>query len=54
MEIPRIDLASLPDLADATGLFGSMSDMAQAFTDDRVVIIMVFVYELVPPENLPF
>nr|WP_192895897.1 hypothetical protein [Parerythrobacter lutipelagi] len=54
MKLPKIDLASLPDLPGASGMFGTLSDLATAGTDDRVVVIMVFVYETVPPESLVF
>lgn len=49
MKLPSIDLSNLPDLDIATGLFGSLSDLATAASDDRVVIIMVFIYETIPP-----
>lgn len=51
MTLPQLDLDSLPDLDTVTGLFGSMSDLASATTDDRVVVIMVYVYEMIPPET---
>lgn len=47
MELPKIDLASLPGLDTAQGLFGSLSDVAQVGIDDRMVVLMTFVYELV-------
>ncbi|WP_164931273.1 hypothetical protein [Erythrobacter sp. HKB08] len=52
MNLPKIELSDIPDLDDAAGLFGTMSDVASAATDDRVVVIMVFVYETMPPEAL--
>jgi hypothetical protein len=52
MNLPSIDLSGLPDLDQLTGAFGSLSDLASASTDDRIVVIMVYVYEMVPPELL--
>jgi len=52
LTLPSIDLSSLPDLDRLTGTFGSLSDAAVASTDDRVVVIMVYVYDLIPPEAL--
>lgn len=51
MNLPTLDLDSLPDLASATGIFGSLSDFASATIDDRIVVIMVYVYETVPPDQ---
>ncbi|MGI8943581.1 MAG: hypothetical protein ACR2FJ_04985 [Qipengyuania sp.] len=50
MNLPKIDLDALPDLDTVTGVFGSLSDLATATVDDRVVVIMVYVYETVPPD----
>lgn len=52
MNLPAIDLASLPDLDTATGMFGSLSDQANAASDDRVVVLMVYIYETIPPDSL--
>ena len=52
MELPKIDIASLPGLVTATGLFGSLSAGSGPSVDDRIVVIMVELYELVPPEAL--
>lgn len=48
MQLPKIDIASLPDLDKVTGAFGSLSDLATAYTDDSIVAIMVYVYENLP------
>lgn len=48
MNLPRIDLDSLPGLDNVQGLFGSLSDLANASVDDRVVVLMVYIYELLP------
>ena len=49
MNLPKIDLESLPALDAVQGLFGSLSDLASATVDDRIVVLMVYVYEMVPP-----
>lgn len=48
MKLPQIDLSSLPDLDTVTGLFGSLSHHATAATDDRLIVIMVYIYETMP------
>lgn len=48
MNLPKIDISSLPDLDQLVGNFGSLSDIATAHTDDSIVAVMVFVYETVP------
>lgn len=48
MNLPSIDLSSLPGLDTVTGLFGSLV-AASATIDDRVVVIMVYIYEVNPP-----
>ncbi len=52
MNLPMIDLAALPNLDQVTGLFGSLSQYADGYTDDRIVIMMVYLYELMPPQSL--
>jgi hypothetical protein len=49
MDLPKIDLASLPVLDNVQGLFGTLSDIANASVDDRIVVLMVYIYELIPP-----
>ena len=49
MNTPIIDIASLPGLETAQGLFGSLAQ-ASAGYGDEVVAIMVYVYDVVPPE----
>ncbi|MBE5073517.1 hypothetical protein IM511_04280 [Erythrobacteraceae bacterium E2-1 Yellow Sea] len=51
MNIPKIDLSALPGLDVANGIYGSISQVAGTY-DDKVVAVMVYVYETVPPENL--
>ena len=52
MNLPTIDLSSLPGLEVATGLFGSMSALGGPTVDDRVVVVMTYLYEILPPEAL--
>lgn len=47
MNLPSIDLGSLPGLDTVTGLFGSLV-AATGTVDDRIVVLMVYVYETVP------
>lgn len=47
MELPKIDIADLPALDTATGLFGSLSN-AGAYSDDRIIILMVWLYDILP------
>lgn len=51
MEFPKIDLTSLPGLDVATGMFGSVSHFSPQASDDRVIILMVWIYEVMPPSN---
>ena len=49
MNLPKIDLSSLPDLQTLTGVFGSLTDLARGqSSDDSIVILMTFLYELNP------
>lgn len=48
MKLPKIDLASLPDLHTLTGLFGSMRTPEPGH-DDTVVILATIVFETQPP-----
>lgn len=52
LNLPSLDIASLPDLDTLTGVFGSVADGPSASHDDRIVIIMVYVYDAVPPEPI--
>ena len=52
MNFPTIDLSSLPALDKAAGMLGSLSDAATAASDDRVVIIMVYLHETVSEPTL--
>ncbi len=53
MNLPKIDLSSLPDLDTLTGLFGSLLHTTRiADSDDTIVILMTYLYELIPPRGL--
>ena len=51
MNLPKIDLASLPGLETAQGLFGSAAQLGATY-DDSIVAIMVYIYDTAPPEML--
>jgi hypothetical protein len=51
MNIPRINLDQIPGLDGAQALFGAVLQ-AEGPIDDRIVEIMVFLYEAMPPEAL--
>ena len=48
MNALKIDLASLPGLDTATGIFGSTAQAAATY-NDGVVATMVYIYDVVPP-----
>ena len=52
MNLPKIDLTSLPEHDTVAGLFGSLSASEGPTVDDRVVVIMTYIYEVAPPEAL--
>lgn len=49
MNLPKIDLSSLPDLDTLTGVFGSLAHQAQATSDDTIIIVMAFLYDTLCP-----
>ena len=50
MNLPKIDISSLPDLDTLTGVFGSLAYPLQAAkSDDTLLILMVFVYDTIKP-----
>lgn len=51
MEFPRISLDQIPGLDGAQALFGAVLQ-AEGPIDDRIVEIMVYLYEAMPPETL--
>ena len=50
MNLPKIDLASLPGLENAAGLFGSAMQSGATY-DDGIVAIMVYLYDTAPPDR---
>lgn len=48
MNIDTIALDQIPGLEGAQALFGSV--MQAGHLDDRIVDIMVYIYEIIPPE----
>lgn len=50
MNLPKIDLSSLPNLDTLTGMFGSLTDAIRGqYTDDSLIALMTFVYDTWPP-----
>ena len=51
MNLPKIDISALPDLDTLTGLFGSVFEPAKVSgtVDDTIIILMTFVFEILPP-----
>ena len=48
MDLPQIDISTLPELADATGIFGSQHNQSpSASSDDTLIWLMTYLYELV-------
>lgn len=46
MNLPKIDIASLPGIDQVTGLFGSLVASGNGGTmDDPIIVIMVYVYD---------
>jgi len=51
MNFPKIELDQLPGLEGAQALFGSVLQ-AGGQSDDRIVDIMVYLYDIIPPQTL--
>jgi hypothetical protein len=49
MQLPKIDLSALPDLDSLTGMFGSLPRIDGGWSDDTLIVIMVFVYDTIKP-----
>jgi hypothetical protein len=48
MNLPKIDLSTLPDLETLTGVWGSLMYPLQSLqSDDTIIAMMVFVYDVV-------
>ena len=45
MNLPKIDISSLPGIDQANGLFGSLVASGGS-TDDTIIVIMVYVYDV--------
>lgn len=52
MQLPKIDLASLPSLDTVTGMFGSLASGGSPGSDDTVIILMTYLYEILPTDGL--
>lgn len=50
MNLPKIDISSLPDLDVLTGMFGSIMhfDPGLAASNDMIIVLMVYLYEVLP------
>jgi hypothetical protein len=47
MNLPKIDISTLPDLDTLTGMFGSLAHQGTHFSvDDAPIDMMVIVYEI--------
>tara|TARA_B100000678_G_scaffold45007_1_gene34825 strand:+ start:4787 stop:4948 length:162 start_codon:yes stop_codon:yes gene_type:complete len=52
MNLPNILLEHLPALANAPGLVGSVFQADTPAIDDRIVYLMVYLYEVLPPDAM--
>jgi len=50
MNLPQIDVSSLPDLSNVSGVFGSLADKAMLAADDSTIIIITFLYDILQPK----
>ena len=51
MNLPKIDISALPNLDQLTGMFGSLHHQIQAQSDDTIVIMMTFIWDLLEPSK---
>ena len=51
MKLPTIDVTTLPGLDNSQGVFGSLSQTTAPYADG-VVDVMVYVYNVLPPESV--
>jgi hypothetical protein len=51
MNLPKIDISSLPDLDTLTGIFGSIKhlDLGLAGSNDLVIVLMVYIWDSMGP-----
>ncbi len=54
MNIPKISLDQIPGLEGAQALFGAVLQAGGGLSDDRIVDIIVFLYEALPPPPSAF
>jgi hypothetical protein len=47
MDLPKIELAGLPDLDVLTGAFGSLGPLLSQ--NDSIIILATYIYEVIPP-----
>ncbi len=47
MDLPKIDLATIPGLETAQGLYGSALQLGAAY-EESTISVMVYVYEAAP------
>lgn len=52
MNLPKIDVSALPDLDVLTGVFGSLKNASAVVTDDMLVVLMTYIYDVVDPTGL--
>jgi hypothetical protein len=52
MDFPQSNLDEIPLLEGAQALFGSVLQASGGPIDDRIVEIMVYLYEAMPPESV--
>lgn len=52
MNFPQINLDQIPMLEGAQALFGSVLQAGGGPIDDRIVEIMAYLYDAMPPEAL--
>lgn len=48
MNLPKIDISSMPDLDVLTGIFGSIKhlDLGLAASNDLIIVLMVYLYDV--------
>jgi len=46
MNLPKIDISSMPDLDTPTGIYGSQLEGKH---DDAIVVLMTYLFEISPP-----
>ncbi len=49
MNLPQIDVSSLPDLSHVTGMFGSLVNQAMVKSDESTIIVITFLYDILQP-----